>query len=130
MSEQPGLLRVEPTVVTPKMNKTEAAYAQYLECRRLADLIYAWWFQPERFWLGEGALYTPDFRVWYNDGTVEFIEIKGSFLREAARVRFIVVQGLHPMYRWRMVTREGSLKKGDGRWVDWADRKRRKKGGV
>lgn len=125
MSNQPDLLRVTPTVVLPSMNKTEAAYAQHLELQRRLGEIYTWWFQAVRLCLADGTFYTPDFRVWHNDGTVEHIEVKG-FLREAARVRFNVACEMHPMYRWRMVIREGGLK--HGRWVDWADRKRKKKG--
>ncbi len=71
------------------MNKTETEYAALLEARRRTGEIIRWRFEPVRFVLGKGSVYTPDFEVVLPDGTLEYHETKGHW-REAAKVRIKV----------------------------------------
>lgn len=87
------------------MNKTEAAYAQHLEARRLAGEVLWWRFEPMRLRLANGAWFKPDFGVKLIDRSLEFHETKG-FWREAARVRIKVAAELFP-FRFIAVKRKG-----------------------
>jgi hypothetical protein len=62
------------------MNKTEAAYSEVLEARRIVGEIKAWKFEADTLVLSEGGCcqYTPDFRVTNNDDSIDYFEIKGS----------------------------------------------------
>ena len=100
-------------------NKTERAYAQHLEFHRVAGDILRWDFEPEKLRLADLTYYTPDFRVIYPDGTIEFHEVKG-FMRDDAMVKIKVAAEQHP-YRFVMVRRA----KG-GKWdVIWTSRNAR-----
>lgn len=84
------------------MNKLERRYADHLEMLRSTHSdIERWDYEPEKLRLAEGAWYTPDFRIIFKDGTVEFHETKG-FMREAAHVRLKVAADQHP-YIFRLV---------------------------
>ena len=81
----------------------EEAYADFLGTLIHAEIVLQWDYQPERLLLGDGAWYTPDFRVVTASQAVEFHEVKGHW-REAARVRIKVAAGLHP-YVFRACTK-------------------------
>lgn len=86
-----------------RMNKTEAAYAGYLEARK-TDCDILWWrYEPMKFRLADGSYYTPDFGVLTRDCLFELHETKG-FWREAARVRIKVAAELFP-FRFIAITR-------------------------
>jgi len=89
---------------SPYRSQLEADYAAHLETLKVHGEIVAWWYEPERFHLGGGAWYKPDFRVMSPSGEIQFVEVKGHW-REAARVRIKVAASLHP-YRFTAVTRE------------------------
>lgn len=78
------------------MNKTEAAYARKLETQREQGSILRFDFEPETLRLANRTSYTPDFRVILPDGTVEFHEVKGGYVREDAWVKFKMAAELHP----------------------------------
>ncbi|WP_278747168.1 hypothetical protein [Parasutterella excrementihominis] len=62
-----------------EMNRTEAAYRDYLEQQKNAGLILKYWF--ERFtWkiASNRCSYTPDFLILRPDKTLELHEVKGS----------------------------------------------------
>jgi hypothetical protein len=92
------------------MNKTEAAFAAWeLEPQVRDGKIKRWWFEPMRLKVAEpdpttrrASFYVPDFLVWWADGTLEFVEIKG-FMRDDARDKFKVAQSIYPGFRFRMV---------------------------
>lgn len=62
-------------------SKSEANYARFLQWRKEQFQILKWEHEPHTFWFGNlrrGVTnYKPDFRVTYNDGTVEWVEVKG-----------------------------------------------------
>ncbi|MGD9645695.1 MAG: hypothetical protein AB7U73_08280 [Pirellulales bacterium] len=60
------------------MNRTERAYADLLEGQRLAGDIIGWLFEPMKFRLADRCFYTPDFMIFHNDQTLEFVDVKGG----------------------------------------------------
>lgn len=78
-----------------EMNKTEAAYAQYLELLRQAGEILWFAFEHVRLKIGEGAYFAPDFFVMRADFTLEAHEVKG-FMRPDSLVRLKCAAGLFP----------------------------------
>lgn len=61
-----------------EMTRVELKYADALEARKLAGEIVAWGFEKFKFRLADGCFYTPDFHVLHNDGSLEFIDTKGT----------------------------------------------------
>ena len=64
-------------------SKSEANYARFLQWRKEQYQILDWEHEPKTFWFGtlrRGVTnYKPDFKVTYNNGSVEWIEVKGYF---------------------------------------------------
>jgi hypothetical protein len=60
------------------MNKTEEAYAELLQIRKLAGEIIEWQFEAVTFKLAEDTRFTPDFAVLLATGEQEFIDAKGG----------------------------------------------------
>jgi hypothetical protein len=68
-------------------SKWEHLYSLLLEEEKKAGLIVEWFYEAVTLRLTDGARvegkkvrairYTPDFAVWYPDGTMKMIEIKG-----------------------------------------------------
>jgi hypothetical protein len=54
----------------------EKQYANYLTLLKAAGEVISWEYEPRKFEVGIGAIYTPDFIVHYPK-RVEIIEIKG-----------------------------------------------------
>lgn len=61
-----------------KMNKTEEAYAEILETKKLIGEIVEWYFHAITLAYGEDARFTTDFFVMYPDGLLEFVDVKGA----------------------------------------------------
>ena len=93
-------------------SKTERLYSWELDEQKQAGEIQRWEYEALKFRLADGAWFTPDFCVWIG-GSLELREIKGGFIREAARVRFLVAKRLYPEFTWRMIQRQKN-----GAWVD------------
>lgn len=59
----------------------EANYGCFLEWKKLKGLIKQWDHEPKTFWfegIKRGCVsYLPDFRVENNDGSIDWIEVKG-----------------------------------------------------
>lgn len=93
------------------MNRTETAYSQVLEGKRLAGEILEWKFEPIRFRLANATAYTPDFAVLLNDQTLEFIDVKGRCgagpggWEEDAKVKIKVAAEAYPWFRFVGVCR-------------------------
>ena len=95
------------------MNKTEAEFARELDMQLKAGLIADWKFEVETFKLGKDCRYTPDFRVFENDRTITFYEVKG-FWTDDARVKVKVAAQQNTMYRFVAVRKRA--KKNGGGW--------------
>lgn len=83
------------------MNKSEAAYAQHLETRRLAGEIRSWAYEALKLRLADRTFLTPDFFVWHADGIVECHEVKG-FMEDDAAVKLKVAADRWP-FRFYLV---------------------------
>ena len=82
-------------------SKTEEKYAQILDLEVKAGNVTRWLYEPLRLEIGPGAHYTPDFAVWRPGSAYpEMHEVKGGFVREAARVRFRAAVRAWPCFRW------------------------------
>lgn len=90
-------------------NKTEEAYAGYLDLMVRADKYRSWAFEAVKLRLAKSTFYTPDFMVVTQDGEIEMHEVKG-FWRDDARVKIKVASEMFP-FRFIAV----QLKRGD--WV-------------
>lgn len=86
-----------PTHKPRSMNGTEQRYADYvLDPSVHAGEIAGWMYEGLRFKLVDGAHYKPDFNVFYPDGRLVNIEIKGGKIHEATVVRLKVARQNHP----------------------------------
>jgi hypothetical protein len=101
------LARALPVAVPKFDSKLEQLYWLYLQARLKIGEIRRVDHHCERLLLGEGAWYTPDFRVIATDDTIEMHETKGGFAREASIVRLKVAAALHP-YRFFLVKNKGT----------------------
>lgn len=87
------------------MNKTEAAYSELLESKRLGGEIAGWWYEPVNLRIGVKCFYRPDFMVMQSDGAIEFHECKAAWGNKAgwqddARVKVRAVAALFPMFKF------------------------------
>ncbi|HMF56746.1 MAG TPA: hypothetical protein VK619_10420 [Pyrinomonadaceae bacterium] len=96
------------------MNRTEAAYADILQRRKLSGELLDWWYEAVTFKLADDCRYTPDFMtVRAVTGQVEFHEIKGSFIRDDALVKLKVAAQMFPFVFYLCVKES---KKSGGEW--------------
>lgn len=87
-----------------RMNRTEAAYGEYL-LARMVDGDLVWFeFSPMKFRLADRSWYTPDFIVMRPGGELEAHEVKGHMEDDAA-VKLRVFARLYPMFRLFLVRR-------------------------
>lgn len=110
MNKWHGRARPTPGV----MNKTEQAYADHLELQKRSGEIRDWKFEPVKFRLADRTYYTPDFMVVYQDGLIEFPEVKGHW-EDDARVKVKVVAETFPAFRFVAV--KVIAKKHGGGWA-------------
>lgn len=96
------------------MNQVEFKFALWLDVRKKGGEIKAWAYADMQFELGEfRCWYRPDFRIINNDNTMTFIETKGGFIREDAKIKFKCAAKIYPEFNWVMYqfkAREGWLK--------------------
>ena len=92
------------------MNKTEAAYANYLEKQKQFGDVAWYAFEPMNLRLAANCFYKVDFLVMLKSGQLECHEIKG-FLTDDSLVKFKVAGQKFP-FVFRMFT----LKKGE--WIE------------
>ena len=99
----------EATQPWDRMNKTEARYAAELEYMEQAGEIVAWRFEPINFRLAKKTFYRPDFMVVRQHVPLEFVEIKGGFVRDDAAVKYKLARELFPWFEWKCLqkTKEG-----------------------
>ena len=82
-----------------ELNKTEEAYRQHLELRRLAGEIAWYHFEPFALKLAPKTTYTPDFLVQLASGHLEVHEVKG-FWQDDARVKIKVAASMFPVFKF------------------------------
>jgi len=100
----------KPIIPEPRYrNKTEAAYAQYLDQLKHLKEIIDWKYESLGFRLASGSFHYPDFLVIYRD-RIEVHETKG-FLRGDSREKFVVAKEMFPWFVWKMIRKE------KGQWV-------------
>ena len=92
------------------MNKTEAAYANYLEKQKQFGEVAWFAFEPMNLKLADKCFYKVDFLVMLKSGQIECHEIKG-YMTDDSLVKFKVAGQKFP-FTFRMFT----LKKGE--WIE------------
>jgi hypothetical protein len=87
-----------PSKPKSAMNKTESAFALWLEAMKRNGEIQDWKFEAVTFKLADGCRYTPDFMVVRRNKSTEynpvvnFAEVKGGFIRDDAMIKFKVAR--------------------------------------
>jgi len=101
----------EPKEPKQRMNQTEKRYEQdYLWPKYQNGEVWDYRFEPIKFRLADNTFYTPDFLVVKVTG-LEVHEIKGSYEREDARVKWKTAAELFPWFQF-VVARWLGKKKG------------------
>ena len=93
------------------MNKTEAAYAKYLETLKETGEVSWFEFEPMNLKLADKCFYRVDFLVMMKSGQLECHEVKGGYMTDDSLVKFKVAACKFP-FTFRMF----SLKKGE--WIE------------
>lgn len=99
-----------------QMNRTEKAYASFLEGEKHAGRIVSFWFESVKLKIADGAcFYTPDFLVLMPDGVLELHEVKGSpfIFRDDAKVK---VKACATQYPFPVKVVYPRAKKNGGGW--------------
>lgn len=87
------------------MNKTERAFADYLDARLLSGEIIWWEYQPISLkfaWKNNRVSYSLDFGVVFADATIGLYEVKGTQgwkLDSESRTKFMEAVERYPMFR-------------------------------
>ena len=105
---QPAEPRTAPAGSGPKFrSKAEARYAQHLDALRRIGAIRAWDHEAITLVVGRaGSMvtrYTPDFVVEDSDGRIELHEVKGTYIREDARVKLLSAVRQWHGFRWVLI---------------------------
>lgn len=98
---------VSATIHQPEMNKTEQAYAWYLDGLKRAGDILIYQFGAITLRIGNDCRYTPDFFVVTKELIVELHEVKG-FMREDALVKLKAAAAIYP-FIFRLVHRVAGM---------------------
>jgi hypothetical protein len=93
---------MKPLPVDIYANKTEAAYGNLLELRKMAGEIVDYKYEPLKFRLADRTYYTPDFLVVHTTH-FEIHETKG-FWKDDARVKIKVAAEQFPWFIFWAVT--------------------------
>lgn len=83
------------------MNKTEQAYADFLELRKRAGEVLWWKFEGIKLRLADKTFLTPDFAIMEADCSICLDDIKG-FMQEDANVKLKVAAEIYP-FRFNIV---------------------------
>lgn len=94
------------------MNKSEQAYAAFLESLRAAGQVAWFRFEGVKLRLADNTFYSPDFAVMRADGAMEMHEVKG-FWQDDARVKIKVAAEHYP---FKFLAVRPKPKKDGGGW--------------
>lgn len=95
-----------------QMNKTEQAYANYLEALKATGAIVWYKFEGMKFRLADNTFYTPDFMVLASNRQLEAHEVKGYWLDDA-RAKIKIAADMYPV---RFIAVKVRPKKEGGGW--------------
>ena len=98
---------------TGQMNKTEAAYAKYLDDLKAVGGILWHKFEGMKFRLADNTFYTPDFAVMKPDCQIEIHEVKG-FWQDDARAKIKIAADMYP---FKFIAVKARAKKDGGGWA-------------
>jgi hypothetical protein len=98
---------------TGEMNKTEAAYDQYLWSLRHAGEVLWHKFEAIKLRLADNTFYTADFGVLAKDGYLEMHECKGGWWQDDAKVKIKVAASIYP---FKFISVRPLPKKSGGGW--------------
>lgn len=93
-------------------SKSEEDWAKIGKAMMEDDLrkpVVLWAYEPVTFNL-PGNKYTPDFWYLMNDGTLVFVEVKGSRRQKNyrdSRSKLRMASKIHPYFMWYMATGKG-----------------------
>lgn len=97
-----------------QMNKTEKAYGDHLEQRRIAGEVAWYKFEGLKLRLADNTFYTPDYAVMLANGEIECHEVKGHW-QDDARVKIKIAAELYP---FRFIAVKAKPKKEGGGWAE------------
>lgn len=98
---------------TGAMNKTEAAYAAYLQQRLMAGEVVWFKFEGMKLRLADNTFYSPDFAVMLSTGELEQHEVKG-FWQDDARAKIKIAADMYP---FKFIAIKARAKKDGGGWA-------------
>lgn len=87
--------RIQATRTGHYASKREAAYADELRLRRLAGVVL-YWLEQVPIRLPGNTTYRVDFQVFYRDGTVHYVDVKG-YETEVFKLKKRMVEDLYPI---------------------------------
>lgn len=99
-----------------EMTKAEQKYADTLQLRKLAGEIVEWHYEAVTLKLADNCRYTPDFSVLLNDGTKEFVDVKGTGPVDDKSIVKIKVAA-EKFFEYRFVMERERTKKNGGGFV-------------
>lgn len=97
------------------MNRTETEYADQIEARKRTGEVGWWAYESVTLKLAHDCRYTPDFCIVNVQGWVEFVEVKGPFVRDDSLVKLRVAARTFPWARFRLAQK--ASKKDGGGWT-------------
>jgi len=102
------------------MNKTEAAYAEYLEKLKLAGEIIDYKFHCMRIRLADNTFYETDFVVMAADRGFEIHEVKGGFTSDKGQVKIKLVGEVMPWFKMLKVIKLPQKDGGGWKFEDYS----------
>ena len=81
------------------MNKTEAAFAEWLEAEKLAGRVLDWKFHPMRVRLADNTYYEVDFLALGADMGLTIYETKGGYTSDKGQIKIKLCAEVLPYFR-------------------------------
>lgn len=97
-----------------QMNKTEAAFSQWLEAEKLAGHVLDWKFHPMNVRLANNTYYEVDFLALGADMGLTIYETKGGYTSDKGQIKIKLCAEVLPYFR--MVKAEKLTAKAGGGW--------------
>lgn len=91
------------------MNKTESAFAAYLQERQYSGAIVWWKFHPMRVRLAKNTYYEIDFLVMAADGVLTIYETKGGYTSEKGQMKIKLCAEALPVFKMVKASRKNGV---------------------